>query len=435
MSHSSRRDFIKTTAVVGAGYFISGKAARADSDSPNEKLNVAVIGCGGKGSSDTDGVSGENIVALCDVDDERASKTYEKYPNARRYRDFRALLEKECSLDAVVVSTPDHTHAHASVMAMRLGKHVYCQKPLTHSVWEARLMRDTARLYKVATQMGNQGTSDDGFRKGVEVIQSGAIGKVTEVHVWTNRPIWAQGVERPTETPPVPGHLDWDLWQGPAPEHAYNPKYCPFSWRGWWDYGTGALGDMGCHTANLAFMALDLHAPTAIEAEIEGTVGKDSPPKSSHIKYYFPARGERGEVVMHWYDGGKKPAPELSHGKPLSGSGILMVGSEGTFFSPNDYGAEHELLPEDKFKEYKAPEPTLPRSPGHYNEWIAACKGGPRALSNFDYAGRMTEALLLGNVAMRSGQRIEWDAKKLEVTNCPAAAEYIRRQYRKGWNL
>lgn len=452
MGRTKRRDFLKATVAVGSGFFISNSYSRAESRSPNEKLNVAGIGVGGKGSSDVEHIAVENLIALCDVDDHRARESYKKFPNAKRYKDFREMLEKEKSIDAVTVSTPDHTHAPAAAMAMRLGKHVYCQKPLTHTVYEARMLRDIARQYKVATQMGNQGTAHPGFRKGVEVIQSGAIGPVREVHVWTNRPIWPQGLQRP-KTATVPDHLAWDLWLGPAPDQPYCKEFCPFSWRGFWDFGTGALGDMACHTANLAFMALKLTAPTSVEAVTDGTATDVSPPKMSTITYEFPARGDLPAVKLVWHDGkqtvtvdGKEerkrnlPPEELAHGHKLSDSGLLLVGENGVFFSPNDYGAEHFLLPDEKFKDYKQPPDSLPRladggDSGHMQEFLAACKGGPPAMSNFDYAANMTEAMLLGNVAMRVGKKIEWDSEKLAVTNCPEAAQYINPEYRKGWTL
>lgn len=445
VNRTQRRDFLKTSALAGAGFWVAAGASRAQSKSPNEKLNVAVVGCGGKGESDTNNANSENIVALCDVDENRGAGSFKRYPDAKIYKDFREMLEKEKSIDAVIVSTPDHTHAPAAAMAMRLGKHVYCQKPLTHSVYEARTLRDLARQYKVATQMGNQGTADAGFRKGVEILQSGAIGPVKEVHVWTNRPIWPQGVKRPPSAP-VPDHLAWDLWLGPAPQQDYSPRFAPFSWRGYWDFGTGALGDMACHTANLAFMALKLTAPTTIESVTDGSETDVSPARMSTITFMFPEIEGRGPIKFVWYDGkdkqGKRnhPPAELSHGHQLSDSGILVVGDKGVFFSPNDYGAANALLPAEEFKGYEPPADTLPRladggDRGHMQEWIAACKGGPPAMSNFDYAANMTEAILLGNVAVRVGKKLEWDAEKLEVTNAPEAAQYVRREYRSGWEL
>ncbi|HXA80884.1 MAG TPA: Gfo/Idh/MocA family oxidoreductase, partial [Opitutaceae bacterium] len=273
MKHDkNRRQFLKQASLAGLGFWVAGGLRAADSKSPNEKLNVAVIGAGGQGAGDTNAVAGcgENIVALCDVDEERAKGQFEKYPKAQRYKDFRVMLDKQKDIDAVIVATPDHTHAIASITAMRLGKHVYCEKPLTHDVYEARMMRKVASEMRVATQMGNQGTSEPGMRRAVELLRAGVVGPVHEVHVWTNRPIWPQGQWAPNEAKPVPKTLDWDLWLGTAQERPYNPSYCPFSWRGWWDFGTGALGDMACHTANMAFMALKLGYPTSVQAESAG---------------------------------------------------------------------------------------------------------------------------------------------------------------------
>ena len=447
---TGRRAFLKQSAVLGTAWWVSsGAPGWAESKSPNEKLNVGCVGCGGKGYSDIQGVASENIVALCDVDDNRAAKAAMEFPAARRYQDFREMLEKE-KLDAVVVSTPDHTHAVAAVMAMRLGKHVYCQKPLAHSVFEARVMRQVAAEMKVATQMGNQGASLSGARTAIEVIQSGAIGPVREVHVWTNRPgrWWKQAPEvvaRPVETPPVPPHLKWDLFLGPAAERAYSPLYHPFAWRGWWDFGTGALGDMACHTAHMAFLALKLGAPTSVVAE-SSEVNPETYPLWATIHYDFPVRGNLPEVKLVWYEGTRDgqrnlPPPNLTPGQTLPGSGLLLVGDKGILYSPNDYGAEFILLPEKAFEGYKAPEPTLPRHEGanmdlnQKREWITACKGGPPGMSHFEYAGLFTEAMLLGNVAMRVGKRIEWDGPNMKVTNVPEAEQYIRPEFRKGWVL
>jgi predicted dehydrogenase len=434
-----RRRFLKAgAAAAGAGYFLNyGLEARAQ-DSPNNRLNIAMIACGGRAGGNYEGVRNENIVALCDVDEGRAREMFNRHPDAPKYRDFRVMLEKQKNIDAVVVSTADHTHAHASIMAMRLGKHVYCEKPLTHSVWEARQMGMTAAKHKVATQMGNQGTASNGTRTAAEILRSGGIGEVREVHVWTDRPgrYWRQGhAERPKERPPVPKNLDWDAWLGPAPERPYHSAYHPFAWRGWWDFGTGALGDMGCHVMNLAFMGLQLTAPTAVSAETDMPVNNESPPNGLMVTYEFPARGNRAALRLFWYEV-RRPPRELFHGEEIRGGGSLFVGAKGKLYCRSDYGDNHVLLPRDNFKDYRPPQPTLPRSPGHHAEWIRACKGGPPAMSNFtDYSGPLTEIVLLGNVAIRAGQRIVWDAEKLQATNAPRAAQYVRREYRKGWDL
>lgn len=435
---TSRRDFLKQSAAVGTAFWVSGTNAWAEPRSPLEKINFACIGVDGKGSSDSDSAGSHgNVVALCDIDDNRLNKKALKaFPDAAKFNDYREMLDKMGDkIDAVTVSTPDHSHAPASIMAMRMGKHCFCQKPLTWSVAEARLMRETAAQYNVATQMGNQGTSHDGLREAVELIRAGGIGDVKEVHVWTNRPVWAQGTGRPSETPDCPKHIHWNLFLGPAPERPYHPAYHPFEWRGWLDFGTGALGDMACHTANMAVMALDLFDPTSVVAESSGIVENETYPKDSKIRFEFPARGDLSPVTMFWYDGGRLPAKELVHGEDMPDSGSILVGTKGTLYSPNDYGAKFVLLPKEDFADYKKPAPTLPRSPGHFKEFAIACAGGEPAMSNFDYAGRLTETILLGNVAMRVGQKIEWDAKNMKVTNLPEANKFLSREYREGWKL
>jgi predicted dehydrogenase len=453
----NRREFFKQTAAAGIGFWVAGglSAAPQSINSPNEKLNFACIGVGGKGSSDTDQAANYgNIVALCDIDDHTLDRKAEKFPKAKKYNDFRKMLdEMGKQIDAVTVSTPDHTHAPASIMAMRMGKPVYCQKPLTHSVYEARLMRDTAAQYRVATQMGNQGTAENGLRRAVEIIQAGVIGPVREAHVWTNRPVWPQAPDV-TSRPPAeqpPSHVHWDLWLGPAPERPYNgtkqknghPPYHDFNWRGWWDFGTGALGDMGCHTANMAFMALKLGYPTSVYGEC-GDLNPETYPSWATVQLEFPARGDMPPVKFFWYEGkknGKKnlPPAELLKGETPPGSGSLLVGDKGILYSPNDYGATYKLLPEKDFEDYKGPPETLPRNgkgdDGMKAEWVAAIKGGPPALSNFNYAGLLTETILLGNVALRAGKKLEWDGIRLRASNCPEADQYIKREYRKGWEL
>jgi predicted dehydrogenase len=448
---TNRRDFLKQSTLAGVGFWAAGGVALAKSKAANEKLNVAIIGAGGQGGGNLKAIAGlgENIVALCDVDEQRAKEAFEKFTKAEKFNDFRKMLEKRKDIDAVVVSTPDHQHAVAGVMAMKMGRHLYCEKPLTHDVYEARVMRETAKKYNVATQMGNMGTASSGFREGVEIIQSGALGPIEEVHVWSNRPIWPQGVDRPKDTPPVPKTLSWDLWLGTAPDRPYavyppnekgerKPAYHPFAWRGWWDFGTGALGDMACHTVNLPFMGLKLAYPTSIEAETSGTNG-DSYPKWSTIHFQFPARGELPAVKLTWYDGGKKPAADILDkylkGRKIDGSGCLLIGEKGALYSRSDYGEDHLLLPQEEFAGHKPPTPTLPRSPGHHKEWILACKGGKPAMANFDYAALLTEAILLGNLAMRVGKKVEWDGENMKSTNCPEAEQFVRRQYRGGWSL
>jgi len=415
------------------------------------KLNIGIIGAGGMGGGNHDGVKGENIVAVCDIDDKRAADAVKKSPNAKSYRDFRELLDKHGKeLDAVVVSTPDHTHAVASVTAMLMGLHCYCEKPLAHDVYEARVMRQVAAKTKakgggkIATQMGNRGTAENGFRRGVEILRAGVIGPVEEVHVWTNRPggYWKQGM---TERPPAmtaPEHVAWDLWLGTAPERPYAPGYHPFAWRGWWDFGTGALGDMACHTCNLAYMGLKLGAPKTVEAEVSA-LDKEAAPKWGIIRYAFPDRGAGlPPVKLTWYEGGKLPSEEVIarvpslKGKKVPSSGAILFGSKGVMFSPDDYGSNQTITPEDLQGDAKKVAESLPRAKGgHYQEWIAACKGQiPQAMSNFDYAGPLAEFVLLGNVALRLGSKITWDSENLKA-DVKGADEFIKREYRKGWSL
>jgi predicted dehydrogenase len=436
----SRREFgALSAASLGAWMSLQGGRPL----SANEKLNVGCIGAGGKGETNILGVMRENVVAIAEVDEARGTKGFRLVPKAKHYRDYREMLEKE-KLDAVVVSTPDHHHAPAAVMAMKMGKHVYCEKPLAHSIHEARVMRQVARDMKVMTQMGNQGHSGPVLREAVEIIRSGALGKVTEFHAWTNRPSWPQGLARPTEAMTPPANFDWNLWLGPAADRPYHDAYCPFKWRGWWDFGTGALGDMACHIADLGFWGLELEYPTAVEA-ISSELLPESAPKWSQIRYEFPARGDKAPVTMMWYDGGKKPDPALVGMAELPGGGSILVGDKGTMFVPSDYGNRYVLLPKESFEGFKAPSPTLPRATtinvevtvaaAHYTEWLTACKGGPPAQSNFDYAALLTEVVLLGNVALRAGQRIEWDGPSAKAKNCPAADILVRPPMRQGWEV
>jgi predicted dehydrogenase len=447
---ANRREFLKSTALAGAaGSFLTGAAPAyipTLRPSPNERVRFASIGVGGKGESDTNdaGRHGE-LVAICDVDETMLDKMAEKYSSAKKYFDYRKMLEElGDKIDAVTVSTPDHTHAPASVMAMRLGKHCFCQKPLTWSIEEARVMRNLASEKKLATQMGNQGTAEGGFRQGVEVLRSGVIGSIKEIHVWTNRAIWPQGIARPKETPGVPNNIHWYEFIGAAHGRPYNPAYHPFAWRGWLDFGTGALGDMACHTLNIAAMALQLFDPESAEVvDTSGIVDKETYPVWSIIRTKFGERDGRPPLTMTWYDGGeklpsdKRAFKQLLNGEEVPESGLLLVGEKGSFFSKDDYGAEHVLLPRDKFKDAKKPEPSLPRSPGHFREWVDAIQTGDpgKAMSNFEYAGRLTETVLLGVVALKAGTKIEWDAASMRAKNNPEADQYIRRDYRKGFSI
>jgi hypothetical protein len=505
----SRRKFIYVSSLA-AGSVAAGVAPRLVS--ANDKLNIAMVGYGGQGRGDTGGCSTENIIAFCDVDSTIGLDLRAQYPKATYYQDFRKMLDKEKTLDALNIAVPDHMHAYIAAAAMQMGKHVYVQKPLAHSVYEARLLRRLAAENKVATQMGNQGSAADGLRRGVEVIQAGVIGQVHDVYVWSNRPIWPQGLQRPEGEDPVPDGLDWDMWIGTAPFRPFKGKnptasqqypnyYHTFNWRGWVDFGTGALGDMACHTCNLPFRALKLGYPTEIEAE-SVDLTKDCYPIKSSIRFQFPAREGLGPVTFRWYDGGNrlpaggrgyhdgnnKPPAEvtadlLTMSDRIPGSGCLMVGDKGQIFSPDDYGTQFFLKLKDE-KEFApgsshpavqsipitiprntagrretnqaaapardagaAPERGAgarggrgrggggPRLDAHHQEWIAACKGGPAAYSNFDIAAYLTEIMVLGCVALRAGKKLEWDGPNMTAKNAPEASQFVHPEFRKGWEL
>lgn len=494
MTHdTNRRDFLKASALAGVGFWAAGrgnKALGAANDaatppnpnpgpaviSPNDKLNIVCIGVGGKGSSDADhaGIYG-NVVALCDIDDERLSAKAVKFPQAKKYNDFRKLFdEMGKSIDAVTVSTPDHTHAVIALTAIKLGKHVYCQKPLTRTVAEARAMRTMARNARVATQMGNQGTSSDGLRRGVEILRAEALGPVKDVHVWTNRPIWPQApqvMKRPTDTPPAPAGVHWDEWIGPAPMRPWGvfpvpdkdgqpvkPRsaYHPFVWRGWLDFGTGALGDMGCHTTNMPYMGLELGYPTSIRA-VGGDINDETHPSWATVVFEFPARGSKPPVTLTWWEGHKKdkktgdlvrniPDNKITMGLGLPESGSLCIGAKGSMLSASDYGGGLRLVfdAENGAPDFGAAPQFLPRTSAertmndqmHKLEWINAAKGGAPALSNFDYAGMLTEFILLGNVALRVPEtKLEWDGPNMKITNNEQANALLTREYREGFKL
>ncbi len=460
----SRRNFLGGAAAATMGFtvvprYVLGGAGFVP---PSEKVNIAVIGVGGMGGVDLEIMIGEveevtkdNIVAICDVDAKYAAKNLKKYPKAKVYRDFRKMLEKEKAIDAVLIATPDHNHAHISIAAMRMGKHVYCEKPLTHTIYEADMMAKVARETGVATQMGNTGQAEEKHVLETEWIADGAIGTVKEVHVWCARPGsiygWPAAIGRPKDTPPVPEGLDWDMWLGPAPYRPYHRAYMPFSWRGWRDFGTGALGDIGCHRIFHPFRTLNLGHPTSVEVystkpnriirpegtralyQFEESAYEDASetyPMACIAYYKFPARGDRGPITLIWYDGGMKPRrpDELEEGRELSADAMMYVGDKGKML-------DGRIIPESKMREYKRPPKTLPRSPGHYTEWINACKGGPTAGANFEVASLVTKTVLLGNVAQRVGKRLYWDGPNMKVTNVPEANEYIHKEYRKGWTL
>lgn len=421
---------------------------------PSEKLNIAGIGLGAMGSDNLKVCEDENIVALCDTDWNMASVTFQRYPKANRYRDYRRMLDREKNLDAVIVATPDHTHAVITAAAMKRGKHVYTQMPLTHDVWEARQLAQIARESGVATQMGNERYSGPTIRSVCEWIWDGCIGPIREVHCWTNRPQWPQGLSRPKGRLAVPSQLDWDLWLGPASERPYHHAYHPYNWRGWRDFGTGALGAIGCHVMDGAFWALKLAdaATFTIEADSTGLTA-ESYPKASTVRYRFSARGDMPPVTLTWYDGGRRPPrpEEMPDTREFIGSnGTIFIGEKGklTFgaltagTTPGQAGPR--FIPESLAQSYRRPKATIPRLKGkrkwgkasrHEDDWIRACKGGPAACSRFEIAGALTEMVLLGNVALLCGQSIEWDRKSAKIVNESDANKYLRRRYRRGWTL
>lgn len=427
---SNRRDFLKQSTIVAAGYWLAESAASAVQRSPNEKLNIAMIGAGGRGAANMQGVASENIVALCDIDDNYLGKAASRHPKARTYNDFRKLFDESRDIDAVVVSTTEHTHAFATMRALQLNKHVYCEKPLCHTIWETRVITEAARKTQVATQMGTQIHASDNYRRVVELVQAGAVGAVRECHVWVGRD-WGGG-ERPKETHPVPKHLHWDLWLGAAPERPYHPTYFPGpNWYKWWDFGNGTMSDLGAHWIDLPFWALKLRYPLAAEAEGPPAHPETAPPWLI-CRWEYPERESLPPVKLTWYHGGKKP-PQVAEGKiPAWGNGVLFVGDKGMLLS--DYG-KHVLLPEKEFAEYKRPAPSIPKSLGHYQEWIVACKTGKPTTCHFDYSGALVESNLVGILAYRLGRRIEWDPVALKAKGCAEADRLIRKEYRKGWSL
>ena len=439
MKTFSRRDFLATSAAVSGlcivpRYVLGGPGFTP----PSDKLNIAGIGVGGVGFNYLDNVKSENIIALCDVDREMPQKAFQAWPQASRYQDFREMLDVEKEIDAVVIGTPDHTHAIAALAALKKGYHVYCAKPLARTIAEIRRITEASRQAKVATQMSTQQNASPDHRLICEWIWDGAIGEVHHVDIWSNRPIWPQGLERPLDIPSVPPHLDWSLWIGPAPFRPYHPVYHPFKWRGWYDFGTGALGDMGCHGFDPIFKALKLGHPTCVEAS-STPLFPETFPAASIVHYEFPARQNMPPVTVTWYDGGLRPKrpPELESGRDMgdkNSSGCLYHGSKGVLMTGFS-GSSPRLIPEDKMKRYRRPPETLPRSIGHYQEWIEACKGGAPAGCHFDYAGPLTEVVMLGNIALRTGKKLYWDPLNVKITNDAEANGSIDEAYHNGWQL
>lgn len=465
----TRRQFLGTTSAAAAAFSIIPRRVLGGPGhvAPSDKINLAMIGVGGQGTHDMTqfmSIPEVQVVSVCDVNKEcdyskfyfggmkgleparqLVDKTYAEqtgngaYKGCAAYVDFYEMLEKEEGIDAVSVATTDNLHAFAAMAAIRKNKHVYCQKPLTHDVWEARQLTLAAREHNVMTQMGNQGRAGEGNRLITEWIADGAIGNVIEVHCWTNRPAgyWPQGINRPEETPSLPPTLDWDRWIGPAPWRYFHPIYVPFNWRGWWDFGTGALGDMGCHLIDTPHVALNLGHPTSVQASATPFTD-DSGPIGSIVHYDFPASGDKPQLKLVWYEGGLMPPrpKDLEHGRRMGdGSGVLFIGEKGNLMC-STYGEQPRLIPEAKMKTYTLPPKTLKRVPSIYQDWIDAIKTGEPACSNFEVSGPLTEIVLLGNLAVRmKGQTLEWDGDKMEVTNEPEANKFVRREYREGWSL
>ena len=470
-NQASRRDFLKNTSLAAAGFFIVprhvlGKGFVA----PSDKLNIAGIGAGGKGASDLAEFAKSpkvNIVALVDVDDRQAVKSRQSFPNAKYYKDFREMLDKEKNnIDACSVSTPDNCHAVAALSAMQLGKHVYVQKPLTHDIYEARTLTEAAKRYKVVTQMGNQGGSGDGVRKMKEMVDAGMVGDVHTVHCWTNRPVWPQGIPTPTGSFDIPKELDWDLWLGPAKKIDYNPAYLPFNWRGWWAFGTGALGDMACHIMDPVFRILPIDYPSSVECSVatiykemwNDSMNPDGCPPSSIMHLTYPKKNGNGTIKVSWHDGGLMPErpEELLPDEPMGNwdGGVIMEGTKGKIMC-DCYGANPRLLPTHLMQEKKMPAEKIKRVPeGHYIQWVNACIDGYGkgvTSSPFDYAGPFTESILMGNLAIRSfmmkdqaakgdnrypgRKRLMWDAKNMKITNFDEANQFVKREYRDGWKL
>ena len=423
-----RREFLRTASGIGAGYWLGSVTQSTRAEAANNKLNIAVIGLGGQGAGNLTAVSSQNIVALCDVDDERAGKAYDNHPQAKKFYDFRKMFdEMESKIDAVVISTPDHTHFHPAWSALQRGKHVYLEKPMAHSIWEVRKLTNLAREKGVATQLGVQRHTLKPLRRAVELVQSGAIGTVKECHSWITS---SRGMpEVPIATPPVPKHLKWDLWLGPAAERPYSPEYAPYKWRFYWDFGTGESGNWGCHILDIPFWALDLKYPTRVDV----TGAEPHPqttPKTMSTRLKFPATGKRPAVALHWYQGVPPILAELK--LESKGMNNLFIGSEGMLLCGFD---KYKLLPEEKFADFKEAEPFLYQSPGFHKEWLAACKGGTPASCNFDYSGPMTETVLLANVAYRAASGFDWNHESLQPQNNSSAERFIRPEFRKGWEV
>jgi predicted dehydrogenase len=448
----SRRSFVKNMVSTAAATTFAAPAILRAADpvekpaevttSSKEKLRLAFIGTGGIGGMHMDEFPkhGITVPCYCDVDSSRWGEAKKRWPEAKGYQDYREMIDKQGKdFDAVVVGTPDHHHYPATILAMQAGKATYTQKPLTHTVWEARQLALAAKKYRVATQMGNQGHGGEGWRLLYEWVRSGSIGTIKEVHSWTDRPIWPQGINRPEGEDPVPASLNWDVWIGPAPMRPFKKDvYHPFAWRGWWDFGAGALGDMAAHTMDGMFWALDAFDPVSVEPTAMTEMNGETFPKAGVMKWHFAAKGDRPAFDGYWYEGGLRPQrpAELEADRNLPKTGNLFIGTKATIMVAGDYGNSPRIIPETKSKEIGKPPKMLERSPGNYAEWVQAAKGEKPldyCKSNFAYAGPMTECMILGNIAMRTGRKLEWDAANLKVTNVPEANQYVNKEYRQGW--
>jgi predicted dehydrogenase len=442
MKSISRRTFLATAGAATAATLQPGFAIGQEGESANAKINIAFIGAGGMARAGTRACAQENYVAFCDVDDARASETYNQYPNVPRFNDFRKMLDKmENQIDAVVISTPDHTHFAAAMECMQRGKHVYVQKPLAHNIWQVRTLQKAARKYGVITQMGNQGHASDGIREAKEWVQAGVLGKVREAHVWTDRPKlpW---FKKPVSIPPkadaVPDTLDWDLWQGPTAARSFSREYVPVKWRGWWDYGCGSLGDIGCHELDTPIWTMDLGLPEKVKVKLNDDVNKDFTPFSAVVTYHFPAEGDRPATKVHWYEGAEAPRPKgMREKEELVANGSYMVGSKETLYMPYMHPNKPKLVPPNRERDLRGelPAPTIPRvAQGPFHEWMRAIKGtGPMPGSNFEVSAKLTEVVLLGALAIRTGHNIKWDAENMQAKGHPELASYIKEEVQPGW--
>ena len=444
---TTRRGFLQNSLAVGTGLLVVRDRRSALGYPANDKLNIAAIGVGGQGRSNVGNLASENIVALCDVHGSYAAKTLEKHPYAKRYTDFRRLLDEQHNqIDAVVVSTPDHTHAVAAMAAMKWGKHVYCEKPLTRTVHEARRLRETAAKQQVVTQMGNQGSACEGLRRATELAWAGAVGEVQNAYIWIGNGDGPK--QRPQDQPPVPPDLAWDLWLGPAPHRPYHPSYCPAVWRAWRAFGSGGFGDMGCHTANLVFRGLRLEQlwypdpakprPDRVVVRIDGRASEldvEGYPRWTIVNFAFPARGDLPPVKLTVHSGGQHPDQQLMRGERMTDWGAMLDGSRGAIFSSCPWNTRYELLPKKDYEGFAGPDPSLPRVTGHHAEWVEACKGRGETFSSFAIGGPLTELIQLANASVQIGEPFEYDTLSGQILNIPNANRYLHRDYREGWTL